>query len=532
VRQDKFRYQIFICTIIFLASACTQIPSEKDLLTYGLTLSPSGIDPHINASAELSIPLSSVYDTLVFQDPDTGEFVPGLAKSWSISLDGLTYTFFLRRDVIFHDGTRFNAQAVLANIEYTLNPDHHSQKAIFMLGPLEKVQVIDDYTVALHLSEPFAPLLDSLSQVYLGMASPKALTQWGPSQYQFHQVGTGPYRFMEYIPNDYITLVRNPDYMWGPKIYHNDKAQIQMINFRFFEDTATRTLALESGRVDIIGELPPQDASRLGNSDEIEIYQIHIPGQPLQFIFNTLQPPTDDLRVRDALVRGVDRAKIVEIVFGLYSPVAQGPLSANAFGFTPDQIYPEYDYQSAVDLLESAGWIDADGDGLRMKQGEAFKLLLVAPDWGSNVEVCQLIAYEWKELGAEVEIRIVPSFGPLKEAQVDGEYNAIGMNSFGTDPDLLRSFYASDGIFNWSGYRSEELDRLLNEAATHTNNPAAREALYALVFQKILENRLILPIRDYVNLVGVRSDIRDPRFSYQGWYPYLIDLSFSPNHDE
>jgi len=230
-----------------LLAACAA-PAETEL-RYGLTLSPTGIDPHINASVELGIPLSSVYDTLVFQDPETGEFVPGLASDWEVSPDGLTYTFHLREDVLFHDEQRFDAQAVKANIEYVLDPDHRSQKAASMLGPLKEVEVLAPYSVAFHLERPFAPLLDSLSQVYLGMASPAALETWGPGDYQFHQVGTGPYRFVEYLQDDHLILQRNPDYSWGPAIYRSDQAEVEKITFRFFEDPATRALALESGQV-------------------------------------------------------------------------------------------------------------------------------------------------------------------------------------------------------------------------------------------------------------------------------------------
>ena len=152
-------------------------------LVYGLTLSPSGIDPHVNASAELGIPLTSVYDTLVYRVSDSNQeageqFVPGLAESWEVSEDGLTYTFRLRRGVVFHDGMPFNAEAVRVNIERIVNPDTQSQKAGFLLGPFDSVEVIDEYTVAIHLSAPYAPILDGLAQVYVGMASPAALAEW------------------------------------------------------------------------------------------------------------------------------------------------------------------------------------------------------------------------------------------------------------------------------------------------------------------------------------------------------------------
>ncbi|HHH82095.1 MAG TPA: hypothetical protein ENL35_03800, partial [Chloroflexi bacterium] len=307
-----------------LLAACRPAPLPEKRLVYGLTLSPSGIDPHLNASAELGIPLTSVYDTLVVQDAGTGQFLPGLAERWEISPDGRRYTFFLREDVHFHDGTLFDAEAVRANIEYTLDPENHSQKAAGMLGPLVDVRVDGPYQVSLLLSEPFAPLLDSLSQVYLGIASPQALEEWGPAQYQFHQVGTGPYRFIEYVPNDHITLRRFEEYAWAPPIYENDQAAIEEITFVFFEDPSTRPLALETHQADILGEVAPRDAARLASTDAFNLHQVDIPGQPQQFFFNVNREPTNDLRVRQALTQAVDREKIVGTVFGGYAPVARG----------------------------------------------------------------------------------------------------------------------------------------------------------------------------------------------------------------
>ena len=114
-----------------------------------MTLQPSTFDPQIGASSELGIPLRSVYDTLVYRDPQSLEFVPGLATSWTISPDGLIYTFALRQGVNFHDGTPFNAQAVAANLDRITNPMTASQKALFLLGPYTGYEIVDDYTIRL-----------------------------------------------------------------------------------------------------------------------------------------------------------------------------------------------------------------------------------------------------------------------------------------------------------------------------------------------------------------------------------------------
>jgi peptide/nickel transport system substrate-binding protein len=513
---------LIILTMVALP-ACQNRPEASTTLTYGLTLAPSGIDPHLNASNELGIPLRSVYDTLVYLDQNSGEFVPGLAESWSISDDSLTYTFVLRRDVTFHDGEQFNAQAVIANFDYIQDPDNHSQKALSMLGPIEAVIAVDDFTVEIVLREPYAPLLDSLSQVYLGIASPAALEQWGPTEYQFHQVGSGPYRFIEYVPNDHLTLERNPDYDWGPSIYNRQSAEIVQIIFRFYEDPATRALALENGEVDIIGEVPQLDAERLAASGEFELYPIAIPGQPLQYFFNTATPPTDDINVRRALIHAVDRQSIVETIFGTYSPVASGPLSSNTFGASDLGSSLSYDPDLASDLLAQSGWELDDATHLWMRDGQTLSLILVAPPWGSNPEVAQLISAEWQELGAEVSVEIAPGFGPLKEAQTSGNYHAIGINFFGTDPDQLRAFFSSEGLYNWANLNDADIDRLLVTGSVDTTD--ARVQVYAELHRLLAEAAVLLPIRDYVNLVVARAEVSNLRYDAQGWNPILIDLS-------
>jgi peptide/nickel transport system substrate-binding protein len=497
-------------------------------LVYGLTLSPSGIDPHVNASAELGIPLTSVYDTLIYRMPESnqgtgGQFVPGLAESWEVSEDGLTYTFRLRGDAIFHDGSPFNAEAVRVNIERILDPSTQSQKARFLLGPIDSVEVIDDYAVTIHLSAPYAPLLDGLAQVYVGMASPAALREWG-ADYQFHQVGTGPFKFVEYVPNDHLTLVRNDDYNWGPAIYeHSGPAYLDEIEFRFFTDPAGRALALEAGDVDVMGELPPLDAARLRQDNRFDIIPVAIPGQPLGLMLNTQRAPLDDLRVRQALLFATDRTTIVQTVFGGESPTASGPLTAVTSGFDPSlaERYP-YNPQEARALLEEAGWIDSDGDGILQKDGQPLVLDAVLMTWGSVPEVAQLVQSQWAKVGVELRTEVLTYPAALEAARV-GEYHIIPQNFSASDPDLLRAYYHSGEPFNWSKITDVALDDLLDNARS-TTDPNQRGKLYAQAQQRIMELALLVPIRDPVNLNGVSTRVKGLRFDAHGWFPLLHDV--------
>ena len=514
------------------ASTSTPVPFPSSGFTptpirivYGLTLKPSGIDPHVNASSELGIPLTSVYDTLIYLDPEREDFVPGLAEDWDISEDGLSYTFYLRKGVTFHDGTPFNAEAVRFNLERITSSDLASQKASFMLGPYASTEVLDEYTVRIRLSEPFAPLLDSLSQVYLGMASPTAVEKWG-SEYQLHQVGTGPFIFAEYVPDDHLLLRRNPDYDWGPSIYQHDTAQTDEIEFRFFVDPATRSPTLETGEVDVMGEIPPQDAARLMESEDFYIEAVPIPGVSLMFFLNTTRPPLDDVQVRQALLYGTDRQAIVSTIFRDTSPVAYGPLAANTHGYDPAvQDYYPYDPTQAADLLDDAGWIDTDDDGIRDKDGKPLVLDMVLMDWGYMREIGQLVAAQWSNLGIGINSQLV-SYPEALEIASEGRHHLIPFNLSGSDPDILRKFFHSQASFNWSKLDDAEMDAWL-EAAARTTDQEEREALYSQIQLRIMNQAFVIPIRDYVNLNGVSSRVQGLRFDAQGWFPWLIDVTVS-----
>jgi len=502
---------------------------DGNRIVYGLTLNPSGLDPHIHISNELGIPFYSVYDTLIYRHPQTMDFVPGLAERWEMAPDGLSWTFTLRRDVTFHDGTPFNAQAVAANLDRITDPELASGKARALLGPYTGYTIVDDYTIALHLSEPYAPLLDGLSQVYLGMASPTALREYSKNTYQWHQVGTGPYRLEEVVPGDRIILRRNPDYAWGPVFYAEATDQsVDTVEFRFYTDPATRSLALESGEVQMIGELLPTDVELLLGNTQLRVFRVPIPGQPQQFFFNVKRAPTDELAVRQALLYATNRTEIVDAVFQGQSPVAHGPLTAVTPFYDPavEALYP-FDPTFAQSLLQGAGYGDSDGDGIWDRDGEPLRLTMVFASWNQTPEVAQLIQSEWRDIGIEVELIRVPDFPTLRSYALEGDFNLIAFYDFGVEASLLNQFYMTDGANNWSGFSDPELDGWLHEAVRQVD-AGTRAALYSSVQQRIMEQAVVLPIREYVNLNGTTARLDGVIFSAQGWWPLLRNLQLRP----
>ena len=518
------RFLVVLMLLSFLLVSCGEQPAQNSLV-YGLTLTPTGIDPHIDASSEMGIPLTSVYDPLVWLTPE-GEFVAGLAEAWEVSADGLTYTFRLRDDVMFHDGTPLTADAVQFSFDRIADPDTMSQKARGMLGPYERTEIVDEHTVRVHFTEPYAPFLTSLSTVYLAIVSPEAVSTWG-GEYQFHQVGTGPFVFEEYVPRDHLTLVRNPDYNWAPEFFDRQgPPELEKITFRFYPDPATRVLALESGEADVMGEISPGDAVRLDQSPDYNLMPVLIPGQPLQFFLNTQRAPLDDVRVRQALLHAVDREAIVRTVFREYSPPAYGPLTRATFAYDPgvEALY-HYDPERAAVLLDEAGWIDLDGDGIRQRNGEPLKLETILMGWGYIPQVAQMVQDQLRRVGVDMDSREMTFASTLSDVAA-GKYHLAPFVFSSSDPDIIRTCFQSeniDGGFNWSKFADPQLDAWLDEGRQEMDVDA-RQEVYAQIQRRLMDAAVILPIRDYVNLNVARAEVRNLRYDRQGWFPWLYGV--------
>lgn len=523
-----FCLMVGVVAVLLLRTDADDSGDNGNRIVYGLTLEPSGFDPHRHISSELGIPLFSVYDTLVYRHPQTMEFVPGLAERWEMAPDGLSWTFYLKQGVTFHDGTPFDAQAVGANLDRVMNPGIGSAKARGLLGPFAGYEIVDPFTIRLNLSEPYAPLLDGLSQVYLGIASPTALASYSNNTYQWHQVGTGPYRVEEIVPGDRIVLTRNDDYAWGPVFYAPVTGQsLDTIEFRFFTDPPTRSLALESGAIQMIGELLPTDTELLVGNPALQIFRVPIAGTPQQFFINTRRSPGDEQSFRQALLYATNRTAIVDAVFQGQSPLAYGPLTAVTPFYDPGvaEKYP-FDPDFARGLLQGIGYRDTDSDGVLDRDGAPLELTMVFAPWNQMSDVAQLIQSQWRDIGIDVELIQVPDYPTLAAYAEEGDYDLIGLYDFAVEASILNQFYQSDGARNWSGVSDPELDEWLEEAI-RTPNQADRAQLYAAIQDRIMEQALVLPIRDYVNLNGASARLDGVIFGAHGWWPLLRNFQLT-----
>jgi peptide/nickel transport system substrate-binding protein len=480
-------------------------------LIVGLDFEPSIIDPH---RAIASPPTMQVCESLLMRKPD-GTFEPGLATSWEISDDGTSYTFYLREGVEFHDGTPFNAEAVKYNFDRIVDPATESREAVDLLGPYLETEVVDDYTVVVHLETPFANFLDGMSSPWVCIVSPTAAEEWGLEEFQDHFTGTGPFVFVEWKRHEYVKVERNTNYWGGEELVeHQGLAYLDTVVFKFIEEAGVRSGTLETGEIQIAEEVPAVDVARLDAREDIDVLINPGAGTGVMLLLNMSKPPTDDLKVRQAIEYAVDQKAISDILYqGVLGP-SYGPLSpvSPCYWSGVEDMYP-YDPERARDLLEEAGWVDADGDGIRDKDGQPLRLDLPSPgDIPLYSDPCPIVQAQLAEVGIDVNLMNV-AIPAWLEAGSTGELH-IGVVDWraGTpDTNLRLPFHSANAAaFAWNWHSNSHLDDLLEEGMV-TTDPETACAIYEEVQQIIMDDAMIKPLHLYSAVRGVRSEVKGLR---------------------
>ena len=435
-------------------------------LYVALEAEPPELDPNLSSAYVDRQVMASLYDKLVDIDQD-GEIVPMLARSYEVSDDDLVYTFHLREGIKFHDGTEFNAEAVKYNLDRYQEEDSVRSTEV---EPIESVDVVDEYTVRVTLSEPFAPFLAVLTDRAGIIASPKAIEE-NNGRISKDPVGTGPFEYVERVRGDHITVKKNPDY-WKEGVPKLDK-----IIYRGIEDENVQYQNLQSGELDLIDSIPPVEFKSLQESGD---YKVSIePGLGYQgFDLNVTQPPFDNKALRQAVYRLVDREAIVKAALrNVGGEPGNSPFSEQSWAYSEDSDrYPEPSVEEAKALLEKGG--EPDGFSFTFK---------IDPS-PLNQQIGQIIQNNLKPAGIDVKLEQL-EFGTLLEDSSSGDFEALFLGWSGRiDPDLnIYNFTVTNGDFNYSGYSNPEVDRLLNEAR-RTSDRDRRKELYTQVMEILHED--------------------------------------------
>lgn len=357
-------------SVLAIAGAQAQAPNKNAKLTVGWAEPIDTLNPVTTGARNQGPLLVNMFDTLVWLTPDF-KVEPLLAKSWTVAPDGKTYSFVLREDVKFHDGTDFDAEAVVANIKYITDKETPAKVSIALLGPCKEAVATGKFTVDLKCATPYAPLLAQLGVPYLGMQSPTAITKYG-KDLGLHPTGTGPYAFVSYEPNQSLVVKRNEAYAWNPpSVGHKGPPNIAEIKFQIVPNAQARVSQFQSGQSQMMQQTPGIHWNAMQKMDRFTAIPVPITGLGIFAPVNAKKFPTDDIAVRRAIQYAVDKKGVVQLAEAGAIPPSLTPLqpSMTAYDKSLEAMYP-FDPAKAEATLKEGGWTKKDGfwekDGKRL----------------------------------------------------------------------------------------------------------------------------------------------------------------------
>ena len=382
--KNKKSYLLVVSMCLFLIvasfSGCVEEepdkPTEK-VFIFGSSGDVDKLDPADVTDGESIQRTDNIFESLVEYKPGTTEIQPSLATSWNTSEDGLNITFYLRKDVKFHDDTDFNADAVVFSFarQYDTNHSHHQYGEWaywgYMFSDIDRVEKINDYQVKIILKKPNAAIMTSLAMFTVAIVSPTNAEEWGEEAFK-HPVGTGPFKFVEWVKDDHITLEKNDNY-W------REEAKLDKLIFRVIEDPSTRLLALQAN--EIHGMEYPDPVSFDAIKADSDLQLLTEPGMNVGYLaLNTgygynddnengvrdsdepwvktpgFSEPLANKSVRKAINYAINKSSIVKNLYKGTAIVAKNGMPPFMLGYNDDVVDYPYDPSKAKELLEQAGY--------------------------------------------------------------------------------------------------------------------------------------------------------------------------------
>jgi peptide/nickel transport system substrate-binding protein len=446
-------------------------PKAGGTLRIAFLQNPTDLTPGKNAQWAPALIFEQIYDTLLRLDK-TGALVPGLALSYEVGADNKTVTFKLRQGVKFHHGREFEAQDVKFTFERLLNPATASPWQP-LLKPITSVDVVDKYTVKFTLATAFAPFLTYCATPWYTAIVPY---DWTPTHDLNKQAsGTGPFMLKEFVQDNNVTLVKNPNY-WEPGLPYLDG-----IEFKIMPDAQSRIAALKTGVVDLITIEDPKLLSTVQGAAGTYAIPSADAVNEAGLGINTAEGPTADIRVRRALSEGMDRQALINtVLFGkgqIGTKISCGKKPYGYCGDGSDLPYYKYNPEDAKKLLADAGY--AKGLDLTMK---------VSPVLPLTVQTAELLKEQWAKIGVNLTIQQIADFNQLLDDFIKvNEQVAMITHVWQPDPDSdVYQIYYSTSAINLGKFKDAKLDALLDAGRTELRIPE-RIKIYQQIQQLVAD---------------------------------------------
>ena len=486
---------------------------------------PASLDYHVDPFFWTSLINTFVADSLIFLHPETKQYEPFLATGWETTPDGLSWTFTLRDDVVFHDGTPFNAEAVKANIERIKAPETASTLAADLIGPIAEVNVIDEFIVEVVYSSPHPVVSHAFARI--PMWSPTAFGQYPVGEFDRHLTGSGPFTLAEWVPNSHIRMVRNDAYAWGPS-HKNEPGPVKLdsITFRYVGEATILGTIVTTDEANVVSELPPQFVPDYLDNPAYQLVADPVDNTGLQFMINVTRAPLDNLAVRRAIRHAVSTQVINDLAFdGLWAEL-YGPLNTMhpCYWDGAESAYP-FDPEMARTLLDEAGWVLQGGSNTRVAQGvegveDGTRLAITVVITGRE-EMAEIIDAMLRQVGIDVTLELVPGPVQLERAQ-NKDFDMIMLRLRGNDGSLMSRVWkaANDrpGGWAWTGFRNDELEAVLDQL-DNTLDFEGRCELARTAQQIVTEYTPHLPAIDQPTYWVLNANVRDWTLGPEGnWF--------------
>ncbi|MFS0750850.1 ABC transporter substrate-binding protein [Oceanobacillus sp. 1P07AA] len=488
--------------------------SEDQVLVFARGGDSESLDPGSTTDGESSRVTKQILESLLDFEKDSFEIKPGLAHDWDISEDGLTYTFYLEEGVTFHDGTDFNAEAVKTNYERWADPNHEyaftDEGFVYniystLFGGFEgdeghvidEINVVSDYEIEFVLKEPLGFFLQNVAMSYFAITSPAALEEYGPDITE-NPVGTGPFKFNSWSKNDSIVLDKFEDYRV------EDQPKLDQVIFQVIPDNSARLIALQSGEIDMMDGLNPDDAAGLEGEEGIEL--LTRGENNFGYVgFHTQKEPVDQKEVRQAINYAIDKQAIADALYAGYATTAKNPLPPSYLGYNDEVTGYAYDPDKARELLEEAGY--ADGLEIELMLSPTARPYMPDPE-----TVAQIVQENLSEVGIELTITS-HEWAPYLELTEQGEHQMYIMGWSGTngDPDYFLSslLHSSNiGSSNNTFYENSEVDDLLNQAKRAVDQEE-RADLYMQAQELISEDSPMVTLVHSTPVMAISSNVQN-----------------------
>ncbi len=450
-------------------------------------------DPHKSTARSTAEVLFMVGDTLVALDYDLKKVVPGLAKSWTVSKDGLTYTFKLRDDVTFCSGRKFTAKDVVANYERWMNPETKGVVK-WRAGDIDRVVAVDEHTVDYKLKRPFSELLYQMTQHFHVIVDAEQAKQLGQDFGVKAFNGTGPFCFESWTPRDQTVLVRHAGYKWGPPIYHNASAQVDRVVWKVVPEENTRVQALKTGQADASQYVPYWSLKELQADKRLTVTKAQNYFWTYFMGFKIDRELVQDVRVRKAMNLAVDQKAMTSAISFGYAEPAYSYIHPAVLDFDKGMKLDAFgeNLELAKKLLDEAGW-KMGPDGFRHRNGK--KLAPLFYGFTNAREYAEAVQGDLRKVGVDFQVQLFDAtvaWGKLATQ----EYDVFGMSyPYVSAGDALNLYFRSANIPvpNRMNYRDAEVDQWL-AAGSAALTAEDRAANYAKVQRKVHDAVLWMPI--------------------------------------